>query len=182
MSWNFDYSHSEIQFSVRHMMVSTVRGQFEKFTGEVHLDEQNPANSSVSVEIDVNSINTRNTDRDNHLKSPDFFDAATYPTITFKSTKIEHVNDKHGKITGDLTIRGITKPIVVNVEYQGQSQNPFAPVINAGFTATTTINRKDWGLTWNMGLETGGVLVGEEIKIAAEVELVKQVETEAAAS
>jgi polyisoprenoid-binding protein YceI len=180
MSWQFDYNHSEIQFSVRHMMVSTVRGQFEKFTGTVQLDEKNPANSSVVIEIDPSSINTRSTDRDNHLKSPDFFDVANYPTITFKSTKIEQVDANHGKITGDLTIRGITKPVVVNVEYQGQSQNPFAPIINAGFSGTTTINRKEWGLTWNMGLETGGVLVGDDIKVAVEVELVKQVEAEPA--
>lgn len=173
MAWNLDAAHSEITFSVRHMMISTVRGRFENFSGTFNLNEENPTASSVEVQIDVNSINTKNTDRDNHLRSPDFFNVAEYPNITFKSTRIERTGDNTAIVYGDLTIRDVTKEVALNTTYSGQAKSPWGTT-SAGFTAQTTINRKDWGLTWNVALETGGVLVGEEITINIEVELVKQ--------
>lgn len=181
MPFQIDASHSHIQFSARHMMISKVRGEFETFSGDVHLNEDHPAASSVDIQIDAASINTRDAQRDEHLKSPDFLDVAQYPQITFKSTKVEVVNDEHAKLHGDLTIRGVTKPVTLNVEYNGQSQSPWGTT-NYGFSAHTKINRKDWGLGWNVALETGGVLVGEEITIDIELEVVKQAEAEATAA
>ena len=181
MAWEIDKAHSEISFRVRHMMVSNVRGQFESFSGTVDADEENPENSSVYVEIDAASINTRQADRDAHLRSPDFLDVENYPTITFKSTRVEQTGENTGKLHGDLTIRGVTKPVTLDVEYHGQAPSPLGPMITAGFSATTKINRKDWGLAWNVPIETGGVLVGEQVQIDIEVELIKQVE-EASAS
>jgi len=175
MSWQIDPAHSQIQFSVRHMMISNVRGRFEDFKGTVDFDERKPSRSKVSVEIDVASVNTREPKRDGHLKSPDFFDAATYPTVIFKSKRLETVDDSRGRITGDLTIRGITKEVVLDTEYSGQAKSPWGAV-SAGFSAQTTINRKDWGLNWNQVLETGGVLVGDEVTINIELEIVKQAE------
>jgi polyisoprenoid-binding protein YceI len=174
MTWQIDPAHSHVQFSIRHMMISTVRGQFERFGGTVELDEQNPARSTVDVQIEAASINTREARRDGHLASPDFFDAAQYPYLTFKSTRVEQLDDSHARVFGDLTIRDVTKEVVLNVEYAGQAKSPWGTV-SAGFSAQTKINRKDWGLSWNQTLETGGVLVGEEITINIEVELVKQV-------
>lgn len=180
MSWNIDNAHSEVNFTVRHMMISNVRGRFEKFSGVVEFDEQNPANSSVDVQIDASSIDTREPQRDAHLKSADFLDVEKYPLLTFKSTRVEALGTDHGRITGDLTIRGVTRPAVLDVAYSGQAKSPWGTT-SAGFTATTKINRKDWGLVWNVALETGGLLVGEEIKIELELEIVKQVEAEAVA-
>ncbi len=181
MSWQFDPAHSEINFSARHMMISNVRGRFEKFTGQVNFDEANPANSSVAVQIEPASLNTREAQRDAHLRSPDFFDVEKYPTITFESTKVEVLDPHHARLTGDLTIKDVTRPVTLEVEYAGLSKSPWGTT-NAGFTASTKINRKDWGLTWNVALETGGWLVGEEIKIDLEIEIVKQPEAEAAAA
>ncbi|MCG8350018.1 MAG: YceI family protein [Chloroflexales bacterium] len=174
MSWQIDNSHSHIQFSVRHMMISKVRGQFERFAGTVEFNENDPATSSVEVQIEAASIDTRDEKRDGHLQSPDFLDVAQYPYLTFKSKRVEKIDDSHGKITGDLTIRGVTKEVVLAVEYSGQAKSPWGTT-SAGFSATTTINRRDWGLTWNAPLETGGVLVGDEAAIAIELEIVKQV-------
>lgn len=176
MSWQLDIAHSEIQFKVRHMMVSWVRGQFEKFSGTVQLDEQNPANTQVEITIDAASINTRQADRDAHLRSPDFLDVANHPTITFKSKRVELTGERTAKLVGDLTIRGVTKEVTLNVSYAGQSKSPFGPFVTAGFSAETTINRKEWGLVWNAMIESGGVLVGEEIHISIEMELMKSVE------
>lgn len=180
MSWKIDSSHSEINFTVRHMMISNVRGRFEAFTGTVEFDQQNPANSSVDVQIEAASINTRESQRDNHLRSADFFDAETYPYLTFKSKKVEVVDDSHGRITGDLTIHGVTKEVVLDTEFNGMSQSPWG-FSSAGFSATTKINRKDWGLEWNMALETGGVLVSDEIKINIDIEIIEEKVTEVAA-
>ena len=179
MSWNIDASHSEIQFVVRHMMLSKVRGQFEKFTGTVILDEKNPANTTVDIQIDTNSVNTRDAKRDGHLRSPDFFNAEAYPAITFKSSRVEQLDALHARLNGDLTIRGITHPVTLNVEYLGMVKNPWG-MTSAGFAASTKISRKDWGLTWNMALETGGVLVADEIEINIELELVNQPEAQPA--
>jgi polyisoprenoid-binding protein YceI len=181
MTWQIDPAHSQIQFSIRHMMISTVRGQFDRFGGTVELDEQNPSRSTVDVQIEAGSINTREPRRDGHLASPDFFDAETYPYLTFKSTRVEQLDDTHARLYGDLTIRDVTKEVVLNVEYAGQAKSPWGTV-SAGFSATTKINRKDWGLAWNQALETGGVLLGEEITINIEVEVVKQVAEEVAAT
>jgi polyisoprenoid-binding protein YceI len=173
MSWQFDYAHSEIQFKVRHMMVSWVRGQFENFTGAIHLDEDNPERSSVEVQIEAASINTRQADRDAHLRSPDFLDAVEYPTLIFRSKQVQRTGEETAKVVGDLTIRGVTREVVLDVEYAGQQKSPFGPYYSAGFSATTKINRKEWGLTWNAAIETGGVVVGDEIHISIEVELNK---------
>jgi len=175
MSWQIDHAHSQVQFSARHMMISNVRGRFESFTGKVEFDEEDPTRSSVDVEIDAASIHTREPQRDAHLKSPDFLDADQYPYLRFKSAQVEKVDDTHGRIVGDLTIRDVTRQVVLNVEYAGQAKSPWGTV-SAGFSATTKINRKDWGLTWNAALETGGVLVGDEVTVSIELEVVKQAE------
>ncbi|NTV65467.1 MAG: YceI family protein [Oscillochloris sp.] len=173
MSWVIDASHSQVAFSVRHLMVAKTRGRFDSFSGTVNFDEQSPANSSVDVTIETSSIDTRNEQRDGHLKSADFLDVANFPSITFVSKRIEVLDDSHGKIIGDLTIRGVTREVVLSTEYNGQSKSPWGSV-SAGFSAETKINRKDWGLEWNVALETGGVLVGEDVTINIELEIIKQ--------
>lgn len=173
MTWQIDAAHSEINFTVRHMMISKVRGQFQKFNGTVNFDEDNPANTTVDITIEVDSIHTREEDRDTHLKSPDFFDVETYPVMTFKSTNVEKLSENTGKLHGDLTIKGVTKPVILDVDYAGQAQSPWGTT-SAGFSLTGSLNRKDWGLNWNQALETGGFLVGDKINIEIEVELVKQ--------
>jgi polyisoprenoid-binding protein YceI len=173
MAWQIDPNHSAIQFSARHMMIATVRGQFERFTSTIEANEQDPTQSRVEVQIDAASLNTRNDHRDADLRGPNFLDVDHFPSITFKSTRIEQVDAAHGRMTGDLTIHGETHPVVLDMEYTGQAKSPWGTTA-AGFNAHTKINRKDWGLTWNAVLETGGVLVGEEITIDIEVELVKQ--------
>lgn len=173
MSWKIDPAHSEVNFTVRHMMISNVRGRFENFTGTVEFEPDNPANSSVEVQIEAASINTREDKRDNHLRSADFLDAENHPYLTFKSKRIEILDDSHGLISGDLTIRGVTREVVLETEFNGMSQSPWG-FSSAGFSASTSINRKDWGLTWNMALETGGVLVSDEIKINIELEIIEE--------
>ncbi len=173
MSWKIDPAHSQITFSVRHMMISNVHGRFESFTGNVEFDPQNPMRSSVTTQIEAASISTREPQRDAHLKSPDFLNAEKYPYVTFSSKRIEKIDDSHGRIIGDLTIRDITRPVVLDVEYSGQAKSPWG-AISAGFDAKTKINRKDWNLTWNQALETGGVLVGDDITINIELEIVQQ--------
>ncbi len=178
MSWKIDSAHSQISFSVRHMMISNVHGRFEDFNGTVNFDEQTTANSNVYVEIDAASINTRDQQRDTHLKSPDFLGVEKYPKITFKSKRVEVLDDTHGRIYGDLTIKNISKEVVLDTEYAGQSKSPWG-TYSAGFNATTKLNRKDWDLTWNVALETGGVLVGDVITVNIELEIIKQAEAEA---
>jgi len=167
--WNFDQAHTAAGFSARHMMVTTVRGQFQKITGSLDFDPANPAAAQVEATLDVASLTSGVTDRDNHLRSADFLDATQYPTITFKSTKVELDDDSSGKITGDLTIRNVTRPVVLKAEYLGTNKNPWGKQV-AGFSGKTKINREDWGLTWNVALETGGVLVGKDITIEIDVE------------
>ena len=179
MSWKIDNAHSEVNLSVRHMMISTVRGRFEKFTGTVEFNEEHPAQSSVDVQIEAASINTRDPKRDGHLKSPDFLNADVYPYLTFKHKRIEVVDDSHGRIIGDLTIRDITKEVVLDVTFNGKAKSPWGQE-SAGFSATTKINRKDWDLNWNLPLETGGWLVDDMITINIEIEVIKQPETVAA--
>jgi polyisoprenoid-binding protein YceI len=176
-----DASHSQVTFTVRHMMISNVRGRFENFSGTVDFNEQDPTRSSVDVQIEAASINTRDEKRDGHLKSPDFLEAERHPYLTFKSKRVQKTGEGSGRIIGDLTIRGVTKEVVLDVDYNGQAKSPWG-TLSAGFTASTKINRKDWGLNWNVALETGGLLVGEEVKIDIELEVVKQPEAEAVAA
>jgi polyisoprenoid-binding protein YceI len=179
MSWQLDSVHSQIDFSVRHMMISKVRGEFENFTGTVNFDPDNPTATTVDITIMIDSINTRDEQRDGHLKSPDFLNADEFPTMTFKSSRVEQIDENSGKLFGDLTIRGVTQEVALDVEYAGQAKSPWG-TFSAGFSAKTRIDRKDWGLTWNQALETGGVLVGDKVDINIELELVKQPETAAA--
>ena len=172
MAWTIDASHSTVGFSVRHMMISKVRGRFNDFSGTIEFDEQQPGNSSVNVSVAVASIDTRDERRDGHLKSADFFDVESHPNMTFVSRKVEVVDTNHGRVTGDLTIHGVTREVMLETEYNGQSKSPWGTV-SAGFSATAKINRKDFGLEWNAPLETGGVLVGEEVTIEIEIEIVQ---------
>ncbi|MFN8444043.1 MAG: YceI family protein [Caldilineaceae bacterium] len=172
MAWQIDTVHSSIEFSVRHMMISKARGKFGKFSGTIVLDEANPAATTVDVSIDAASIDTGVPDRDGHLRSPDFLDAATYPTLQFKSTKVA-VDGDSAKLYGELTIRGVTKPVVLDVEYAGKSKNPWGQTI-AGFSAKTKIKRSEWNLVWNAVLETGGVAVSDDVTIEIELEMVQQ--------
>jgi polyisoprenoid-binding protein YceI len=175
MAWKIDPAHSLIQFAVRHMMISTVRGEFEKFSGSVDFDPDNPEQTEVTVRIDAASINTRETDRDNHLRSADFLNVEEYPILLFESKRVEQTGDDRGKLIGDLTIRDVTREVVLDVEYAGMARSPWGQT-SAGFSANTTISRKEWGLTWNQALETGGVLVGDTVKINIELEIIKQQE------
>jgi polyisoprenoid-binding protein YceI len=175
MAWVIDQGHSEIAFSAKHLMISTVRGRFNSYTGTVEADESNPTAAKVDVQIDASSLVTGDEKRDGHLRSPDFFDVEQFPYITFKSTRVEQIDASHGKLYGDLTVRDVTKPVVLDFEYAGQAKTPWGTT-SAGFNATTKINRKDWNLNWNVALETGGWLVGDQITISIELELVKQVE------
>lgn len=172
-AWEIDGVHSAANFSVRHMMVSNVRGDFSKLTGTLNIDDKDITKSSVEATIDVNSINTREPKRDAHLKGPDFFDAAQFPTLTFKSKKVESLGSGKLKVTGDLTIHGVTKPVVFDVELSPEVKDPMGN-LKRGATATTKINRKDFGLSWNKTLETGGVIIGEEVAITIDVELAKK--------
>ncbi|SET27702.1 Polyisoprenoid-binding protein YceI [Oceanobacillus limi] len=172
--WNVDASHSELGFSVKHMMISKVKGTFEKFDAKIEADLDNLTDSNVALTVDLDSINTRNEDRDNHLKSADFFDAENHPKMTFVATDIKKKSDNNFDLTGDLTIRGTTNPVTVDVTLEGVSKDPMSGNEVAGFSGEATINRKDFGLTWNVAVETGGVLVGEEVKINFEIEAHKQ--------
>ncbi|RKH70770.1 polyisoprenoid-binding protein [Corallococcus interemptor] len=166
-------TNSSALFSVKHMMVSNVRGSFSKVTGTVQLDEKDLTKSSVEAVIDATTVTTNDASRDEHLRGPDFFDVTKFPTLTFKSTKVEKSGDGL-KLTGDLTIRGVKKPVVLQLDgFDVESKDPYGNVKRGG-TATTKIARKDFGLKWNAALETGGVAVGEEVSITLEIELVKK--------
>lgn len=170
-SWVLDPDHTTIGFSVKHMMVSDVKGAFDKFTGSVEIDDKDPSKSLVNVEIDVASINTRNAKRDEHLKSPDFFDAAKNAKMTFKSTKVDVAKDGSMTITGDLTMHGVTKSVTLaSAPLSAAIKDPWGGT-HRGTTATAKINRKDFGLTWNKALESGGVIVGEDVTIELQIEL-----------
>ena len=169
-TWMIDTSHSHVEFAVKHMMFSTVKGSFTKFNGTIVLDEQNMANSSVSVEIDPASIDTRDDKRNEHLRSGDFFGVEQNPTMTFVSTKVEQDGDDL-TVTGDLTMNGVTKQVVLDAEFDGRGMSPFGMEV-VGFSGKTKINREDFGINWNSALETGGVLVGKEVKITMHIEAV----------
>jgi polyisoprenoid-binding protein YceI len=182
MTWQIDEIHTHIGFSVKHMMVSTVRGQFKQYRGSLALDPSDFTRSSFEGEIDVASIDTGNGQRDDHLRTSDFFDAANHPKIGFKSTRIEaKPGAAQGEylVYGDLTMRGVTKPVALEVEFFGTSKNPWGKTV-AGLSARATINRRDFGVSYNALLETAGVAVGEKVKIEVEAELVAEESTRAA--
>ncbi len=170
--YTIDPTHSRVGFVARHAMVTKVRGSFNEFEGTGHFDADNPANSQLSLTIQANSIDTRNADRDGHLKSNDFFDMETYPEITFVSTSIEQTDDDEYKVTGDLTIKGVTKPVTVEFEYDGTAVDPYGNT-RVGLEGKTTVNRKDWGVNWNAALEAGGVLVSEKVALEFEVSAIR---------
>ncbi len=169
-TWAIDASHSHVEFSVKHMMFSTVKGSFDTFSGSIELDEQNIENSKVTVEIDPRSVNTRDEKRDEHLRSADFFSVEENPKMTFVSTGIEADGDDL-KITGDLTMNGVTKEVVLDAEFNGRGMSPFGMEV-IGYTAKTKVNRRDFNINWNAALEAGGVLVGDDVKITLEIEAV----------
>jgi len=172
-TWDLDPVHSIAEFTVRHMMISNVKGQFTGITGALSLDESDLANSRVEATIDASSIQTRDAQRDAHLKSADFFDVERYPALSFRSTRVERVGDDELALTGDLTIHGVTREVVFQVE--GPTPPAKDPWGNTriGLSAATKINRKDFGLAWNAALEAGGILVGEEVSITLDVQFVK---------
>ncbi len=172
-TWKVDPAHSQVEFAVRHMMITTVRGRFTDVKGTVVTEGNDPANAQVEVIIDANSIDTREPQRDAHLKSADFFDVEKFPYITFKSKRVTDVRGDEFKLVGDLTIHGVTREVVLEVTSEGQAKDPWGNA-RAGYSARTRINRSDFGLTWNQALEAGGLLVGDEIKITLDLELIKQ--------
>jgi polyisoprenoid-binding protein YceI len=172
--WEFDPAHTGVQFKVRHLMVSSVRGDFEKVSGKIVYDEADVTKSSADITIDTGSINTRVAKRDEHLRSPDFLDVAKYPTIVFKSKRVEKAGTGTLKMTGDLTIRGVTKEVALIVEGPTPAIKDMQGNARVGGQATTKINRKDFGLVWNKALETGEVVVGDEVEITIDVEIYKK--------
>ena len=172
ITYEIDSTHSAVHFSVRHLMVSNVRGEFTKVSGTVKFDAEKPETSTIKATIDANSISTRDAQRDGHLRSPDFLDTEKFPTITFSSKKVE-IQPGGGKITGDLTIHGVTREITLDVEGPSpEMKDPWGKQ-RIGASATTKLSRKEFGLTWNAALETGGVMVGDEVKINIDVEFVR---------
>ncbi len=171
-TWQIDPAHSHVEFAVRHLMISTVKGRFGDVSGTLEVNPADPAKSVVDVTINVTSIDTREAQRDTHLRSADFFDVERFPTMRFKSTRISGDGDDF-KVIGDLTIRDITREVTLEVTSEGQGKDPWGNE-RAGYSAKGKINRADFGLTWNQALETGGVLVGNEIKISIDVEVIKQ--------
>ena len=174
--WQIDPAHTTIEFAVKHMMFTTVRGRFKKFSGTIRVDEQNPDKSGVEVEIDAASIDTGEPDRDAHLRSADFLDADQHPKIVFRSKRVEGAMKKAGdrfKVAGELEIRGQALPVTLDTTFEGIGQDPWGKQ-RAGFSARTEIDRREWGLRWNQALEAGGVLVGHAVKIEIEAQAVKQ--------
>ncbi len=176
MAWEIDGTHSQATFSVRHMMVSTVRGQFGVLGGKLEIDEQHPENSWIEAEVDAASIDTRDARRDGHLRSADFFDVENHPKLTFKSTKVVPVGDQQYRVIGNLTMHGVTKEVAFNAEYTGYQQKDLYGLERAGLSAKTKVNRKDFDLNWNKALETGGVLVGDDVTIEIDLAAVRKSE------
>jgi polyisoprenoid-binding protein YceI len=167
-----DVSHTRIGFVARHAMITKVRGAFNEFDGKAHIDADDPSKSSVTLAIKGESIDTRNEQRDAHLRSNDFLDLANYPEITFVSTAVEALGGDNYRVSGDLTIRGVTKPVSVDFEFTGSAVDPFGN-LRVGFEGSTTINRKDWGVNWNAALEAGGFLVSENVTLEFEISAIK---------
>jgi len=172
IKWVIDPTHTKIGFKLKHLMISNVQGNFKEFEGHVTTEGNDFATAVVSISLNSASVDTEMSDRDKHLKSADFFDAGNHPKITFKSDGLKDLGDDMYELSGNLAIREVTKPIILTVEYGGLMTDPWGNV-KAGFSITGKMNRKDWGLNWNAALEAGGVLVGEEVKIICDVELVK---------
>jgi polyisoprenoid-binding protein YceI len=170
--WNIDGAHSGITFSIRHMVLSKVRGRFGSFSGSLDLDEADLTRSALDVSIDAASIDTGTAQRDEHLRSADFFDAERFPTLRYRSTRVEQLGQDHYRVVGELTIRGVTREVPLDVEYGGQGKDPWGNQ-RAGFSAKASINRKDFGLAWNQVLEAGGLLVGDKVEIELEIQAVK---------
>lgn len=173
-TWELDPAHTGVHFKVRHLMVSNVRGDFEKFGGKIVYDEQDVSKSSADITIDAASINTRVAKRDEHLKSPDFLDAAKHPFLTFQSKAVEKTGDGRLRMIGDLTIRGVTREVALDIEGPTPPIKDLQGMTRVGGTASAKINRKDFGLTWNKAIETGGVVVGDEVEITIDVEIMKK--------
>lgn len=171
--WGLDPMHSEINFKVKHMMIANVTGGFTKFTVDATSEGNDFSKGKINFTADVNSITTHNEQRDGHLKSPDFFDAEKFPTVKFESASMVKKSDDEFTLNGNLTIKDVTKPVSLNVNFGGIGKDPYGNT-KAGFSIEGKINRKDFGLTWNAALETGGVMVGEELKIQSEIQLAKQ--------
>ena len=172
-TWGIDPVHSHAQFKVKHMMISNVKGEFTALTGTLKYDAENVSNSYVEASIDATTINTRDAQRDGHLKSPDFFDVEKFPALNFKSSRVTKSGDGELSVSGDLTIHGVTHNVTFSVEeFSEPTKDPWGN-LRMGLSATTKINRKDYGLTWNAALETGGILVGEEVTITLDVEFIK---------
>jgi polyisoprenoid-binding protein YceI len=172
-TWTIDPAHSQVEFAVRHLMISTVRGRFAGVKGTVIADEGNLGTAQVDVTIDVHTIDTREAQRDAHLKSADFFDAEKFPVLTFKSTRVTEVKGDRFQLVGDLTMHGVSREVTLDVTSEGRGKDPWGGE-RAGYSAVAKVNRSDFGLTWNQVLETGGIAVGDEIKISLDLELVKQ--------
>ncbi|MFD8071628.1 YceI family protein [Streptomyces sp. NBC_00510] len=170
--YTIDPTHSEVGFAVRHAMVTTVRGQFAEYEGKLQLDGGKPANSSAEVTIKVVSIDTNQAQRDEHLRTGDFFDAATYPEISFRSSSAEQVDDETYRMHGDLTIKDTTKPVSIDFTYNGSATDPYGN-LRVGFEGSTTVNRGDWGLTYNAALEGGGVLISDKVKLTFDISAIK---------
>lgn len=172
-NWALDKSHSEVNFSVKHMMFATVRGTFKDFSAVIVADPEDLTSAEIDFTIDTNSVDTRDENRDGHLRGEDFFDVEHHKTMTFKSTKIESRTGNEYKMVGDLTIRDVTHPVELNVEFEGTGRDPWGNT-KAGFLVTGELNRKDFGLVWNAALETGGVLVSDHVKIEVQLQAAKQ--------
>lgn len=171
--WVMDPTHSEMLFKVKHLMITNVKGEFRKFDVEATTQGEDFSTAQISVNIDAASVFTNNDDRDNHLRSADFFEAEKYRELTFASTSMKKTGDDEYKLSGLLTIRGVSKPVELDVEFGGINKDPWGN-LKAGFSLNGKISRKDWGLNWNAALETGGVLVSDEVKLSAEIQMVKQ--------
>lgn len=170
--YTIDPSHSSIGFTVRHAMVTNVRGSFSKHEGTLSLDGSKPENSTASIDVEIESIDTGAPDRDGHLRSADFFDAETFPKMTFRSTSAEQAGGDEYRITGDLTIKDVTKPLTIDLEFNGKATDPYGNE-RVGFEGSATISRSDWGLTWNAALESGGVIVGDKVKLVFDISAIK---------
>ena len=177
--WEIDSSHSSVHFSVRHLVIAKVRGTFARWSGTVQVPDGDFSKGTVSIAIDASSINTGVDQRDAHLKSADFFDVEQFPELTFAGKRVQPRSGDEIDVVGDLTIKGITREVVLRVEQHGQAKDPWGN-LRAAFTVKTSIDRKEFGLTWNQALETGGVMVGDRVEIEAEIEAVKQVEAQVA--
>ena len=171
--WKIDPSHSVVEFAVKHMMFATVKGRFATFAGEIVTTPEDPTEGEVNVTIDADSIDTRDAKRDEHLRSTDFFGVGDHPQIVFTSTRVEHEAGPGFKVHGDLTMKGVTRSIVLDAEFNGSGVNPWGQTV-ASWSATTEIDREEWGMGFNAALETGGVLIGTKIKLALEIEAAKQ--------